>query len=179
MSRSILLNGIVFMTLLIITAFLSVSLSLPMGYEKAEWGITSKQLEALVPIVKINPGDNYYYAEHMEIDPDVYVFKTKEKKRIEYYFYKGKLYKIFVVYDRVSEPEKLYQQLKDKMITEYGEAARKYQRKVFGMLVIHTQWEDDKTIFDLRNGAGFIYQVRVQKDALKMKESTYNREKSI
>jgi len=167
------------MKLFILTALLSVTLSLPAGYEQTEWGVTAKQLKSQVPIVKIKPGDNYYYAEHMEIDPDVYVYKTKNKKRIEYYFYQGKLYKVFVVYDRVPEAEKLYTQLKDKLVSDFGKPAREYSRKVFGLLVTHTQWEDNKTIFDLRNGAGFIYQVRVHKDALKAKERSYNRGKSI
>jgi len=167
------------MKLFVLTMFLSVALSLPAGYEQAEWGVTAKQLKLQVPIVKINPGDNYYYAEHMEIDPDVYVYKTKDKKRIEYYFYQKKLYKVFVVYDRAPEAERLYAQLKDKLVSEFGKPAREYKRKVFGLHVTHMQWEDDRTIFDLRNGAGFIYQVRVHKDALKAKERLYNRGKSI
>ena len=82
--------------------------SLPNGYDGAVWGISAKQLEQLVEVHKATPGSEYNYSDHMETDPEVYIQFTKENKRIEYYFFKGKLYKIFIVYDRALTSPQFY-----------------------------------------------------------------------
>jgi hypothetical protein len=164
----------------ILTMFLANTVSLPAGYEQALWGITTSQLKQIAPVVKVKSGANYRFAEHMEIDPDVYVLKdTKQNKKIEYYFYKGKLYKIFVVYDRKPQSISLYKQIKDNLVSDFGNYKRNFKQKVFGLVVTHTQWEDEKTLLDLREGAGFVYQVRIDRDALKIKEMAYHLKKAI
>ena len=156
-----------------------VSLLLPSGYEQAKWGITAKQLEKQYPVVKVKPGAKYHFAEHMEIDPDVYVLTGQGDKRVEYYFFKARLYKVFVIYDKVPDTDGLYRKLKANLVKEYGQSKKEYIQEVFGFKVKHTIWEDEKTIYDLRSGAGFLYQVRVHKPSLKQKEQAYARKKAI
>lgn len=161
------------------SVLLAAELTLPAGYEKSKWGITAGQLVKQVPAVKIEAGAKYHFAEHMEIDPDVYVLTGQDGKRIEYYFYKGRLYKVFVVYDKVANASAFYNQLKKTLIKKYGLPQREYAQKVFGITVNHALWEDPGSIFDLREGAGFIYEVRVQKSALKEKQKAYDIKKAI
>jgi len=168
------------MIISILTMFLASTVSLPTGYEQALWGITTSQLKQIAPVVKVKSGANYHFAEHMEIDPDVYVLEdTKQNKKIEYYFYKGRLYKIFVVYDRKQQSISLYKQIKENLVSDFGKYKRNFKQKVFGLVVTYTQWEDEKTLLDLREGAGFVYQVRVDKAALKIKEMAYHLKKAI
>ena len=158
---------------------LAVGLLLPSGYEQARWGITAQQLAQLSGVVKVEPGANYHFAEHMEIDPDVYVLTGQKGKRVEYYFFKSKLYKVFVIYDKVADTAGLYLKLKAGLEKQYGPSKKEFIQTVFGFQVKHTLWEDEKTIYDLRSGAGFIYQVRIFKPLLKQKEQAYERKKAI
>jgi hypothetical protein len=100
----------------------------------------------------------------MEKNPDVYVTKN-DKQRIEYYFFKQKLYKVFIIYPRNSNNEGLYRQLITENIAKYGKPTNQYQEKVFGLAVLHTVWTDGKSDLDIRSGAGYIYQVRSDKKA--------------
>jgi len=167
-------------TFVTILAFLShlfilsaaTAATIPPGHDRAGWGISAQQLKNIVVVEKILPGTNYHFAEHMEIDPDVYVQLEKEKNRkIEYYFYNKKLYKIFIVYDPkfVSDTDALYTQLKQRLVSHFGKANNVFTRKIFGLSVTHSQWEDSDTLLDLREGAGFVYQVRIDKIAQKLK----------
>lgn len=164
---------------LLFSVLLAVGIQLPAGYEKAGWGITADQLLKLFPAVKIGPDSKYHYSEHMEMDPDVYVLPNQGGKRIEYYFFKGKLYKVFVVYDKVPDTAGLYNRLKQEFTGKFGKPHQEFQQKVFGLTVSHTLWENDETVFDLREGAGFIYQVRAYKPALQEKQREYDRKKAI
>ncbi len=168
------------MKIIIFAIVMATAATLPAGHDQAAWGITAQQLKKIVSAVKVEPGENYHFAEHMEIEPDVYVLKEKGKNRkIEYYFYKAKLYKIFIVYDRQPELRKLYNHLKQSLVSHFGRAEQEFKRTVFGLVVTHTQWDDGKTLLDLREGAGFVYQVRIDKAALKLKEKAYTLKKAI
>lgn len=164
---------------LLFSALLAASVSLPSGYEQSTWGITAEQLVKQAPVIKIGPDSKYHYSEHMEIDPDVYVLANQGNKRIEYYFFKDKLYKVFVVYDKVADTAGLYSKLRQEFIGKFGKPQQEYQQKVFGLTVRHTLWENDTTVFDLREGAGFIYQVRAYKPALQEKQHAYDRKNAI
>ena len=154
-----------------LTAFLQVAVSLlPHGYDNAKWGTTAAELQNLTTVQKATPGHGFSYSEHAETNPDVYIGKTKDNHRIEYYFFKEKLYKIFIVYDRAQYSTDFYQKELTKLNAKYGPSKKTYQEVVFGIPVTHTMWENNDSILDLRMGAGFVYQVRLNKSAAQSKD---------
>jgi len=164
---------------LMLVVSLQVALDLPSGFEGANWGITPDQLQQQVTVHKAGIGSQYRYADHLEVEPDVYVRTTKDKKKIEYYFFKGKLYKIYVIYDRAKSDVAFYKQLIAEKQKIFGPAAAHFQEKVFGLLVLHVRWDDGASIFDLRSGAGYIYEVMVNKSVELEKARLQQTKKSI
>jgi hypothetical protein len=151
-------------------AMLQLTANLPNGYEAAVWGTTAKQLEKHVEVHKATPGSEYNYSDHMETDPEVYVQLTEQDKRIEYYFFKGKLYKIYIVYNKSLTSDKFYQQKVDAATEKYGEPKDQFDESYFGLPVKHTYWEGEQSVLDLRSGAGFIYEVLIDKKAAMAKK---------
>jgi len=145
----------------ILAASLQVAMTLPNGHDGMTWGMTIEDLTSQFDVHKAAPGSEYGYADHTEVDPVVYVRITDDKTRFEYYFFEGKLYKIYKVYDRARSSKEFYQQLISDAQKLYGPAQSHYQENVFGILVLHVKWEDSVTSMDLRSGAGYIYQVLV------------------
>jgi hypothetical protein len=158
---------VLFAGFLLVTA----NFELPKGYEESHWGMTIEDISSQVEVHKADLGSEYSYADHTETDPDVYVRLTKDKTRIEYYFYEGKLYKIYVVYDRAKSSAEFYQQRILETRKKYGPAQSHYQERTFGLLVLHVKWDDGKSTLDLRNGAGYIYEVYVDKEMERKKAS--------
>ncbi len=152
---------------------------LPQGYDHAQWGMTAAQLQRLTPITKADPGKGYAFAEHMEINPDVYVTPAQDGKRIEYYFFNGKLYKVFVVYDRAVTSPEFYEKLVADLRQRHGEPARSYVQTYFGFEVQHRLWEDAGSMLDVRMGAGYIYEVRVSKALALEKQQIKDRKNAI
>jgi hypothetical protein len=147
----------------------SATTELPSGYEMANWGITVAELKKQTTVFKASPGSEYNYSEHMEVNPDVYVQKVADK-RIEYYFFRGKLYKIFILYNRALANPESYQKLISQQSKKYGPPQRRYQEVVFGLQVQHASWSDKESSLDLRLGAGYVYQVRTQKSVAAAKK---------
>jgi hypothetical protein len=164
---------------LIFSLLVSVALELPDGYRDAQWGMTVEQLKAQVEVFRASLGSEYNYADHTEQDPNVYVRTTKENSRIEYYFYKNHLYKVFIVADRSRASPALYEQLVKQTIKQHGKPKANFEEDVFGIKVQHNAWEDNKTILDVRFGAGFVYQVLIHKPAAKQKAQDEERALSI
>ena len=77
--------------------------------------------------------------------------------------FNGELYKIFVVYDKVLYHTRFYDELVKEIQEAFGLPKRSFEEQYFGLDVLHTLWEDSGSILDLRKGAGFIYQVRIDK----------------
>jgi hypothetical protein len=152
--------------------------NLPTGHEQARWQMSVKELEQTVPVIRVEPGDAFNYAEHLEEDPEVYL-RTEDQKRIEYYFVEGELYKIFIVYDRRTYHAGFYQQLIDEFKNRYGPPQRTLEKEFFGLPIQHVLWEDEISILDLRRGAGFIYQVRIHKAGAEKKARAAKRKKAI
>jgi len=158
--------------------FLSTaSFELPTGYENAYWGMSIEELTSQTEVHKAVPGSEYNYADHTETDPEVYVRKTEDNTRIEYYFYEGLLYKIYVVFDRAKSSDDFYQQRILQTRKKYGSAQSHYQEKTFGLLVFHVKWDDGKSTLDIRSGAGYIYEVYVDKEREMKKASTIRQRK--
>ena len=163
----------------LLAAVLQVAeVALPTGYQGITWGMTVEEVKNRVEVHKAGEGSEFGYADHLETDPEVYVRSTSDKK-IEYYFFKGKLYKIYVVYGREVSTQAFYLDLIDKAQEQYGNAQSHYQENVFGILVIHAKWDDGKSIMDLRSGAGYVYQVLIDKAAQKEKDLHQQRKRSI
>jgi len=164
---------------MLLAALLQVAVSLPSGYQAAHWGMTVDELRSLTSVQRAGHGRKFGYADHAEIDPDVYVHVTQDKTRIEYYFFKGRLYKVFLVYDRsVTSPE-FYQELVQEHEGRYGPFQAQYPEEFFGYVVQHTRWENAESVLDLRMGAGFVYQVRIDKKAAEAKALQQDMKKAI
>lgn len=157
--------------------FVAMTTQLPTGYEGANWGMSVEELTSQYEVHKAAPGSEYSYADHTETDPNVYVRITRDKTRIEYYFFEGLLYKIYVIYDRQKSSADFYQDLIVKTRKEYGPAQSHYQERVFGLLVFHVKWDDGKSTLDLRSGAGYIYEVYIDKVAERKKASQIRKKK--
>lgn len=148
--------------------FLLNTTSLPSGYEQAHWGMSVTELGKITELHKATPGSEYQYAEHMETNPDVYVTILPDR-RIEYYFFRQKLYKIFIVYNKSfakgTASDTVYNNLIQQHTELYGKPDETFQETVFGMNVLHNAWINDDSVLDIRSGAGFIYQMRLDRKA--------------
>lgn len=153
--------------------------ALPEGYEQARWGISVAELKSQVEVNRAEMTDEFGYADHQEADPDVYYRTTSQHKRIEYYFYEGRLYKVYVIYDRIFYHTRFYEDLVEEIKKSFGPPLKAYQEDFFGLTIQHTRWEDAAAILDLRKGAGFIYQVRIDRAADRKKAKALIRKKSI
>ncbi|MFQ5455208.1 MAG: hypothetical protein ACE5EA_03255 [Nitrospirota bacterium] len=157
---------------------LTSAIRLPQDFEHSQLGMTLEELKKDVPLIETD--DQMGYADHFEEEPDVYFFRDEKKARkIEYYFFKNRLYKIFVIYDPHTYKADFYDKLVTEMEGKYGSPADRYKKNVFGISVEHTVWNNKKTILDIRNGAGFIYKVIIDKASLQQKEEYLNRKKAI
>ena len=170
--------------ILIIGLFMSVpaiagETELPTGYHQAHWGMTVSEVSKEVAIVPADPSEGFGYGEHLEEDPEVYTWTSPDHEKVEYYFYRGKLYKIFIIYDRIYFHTRFYEKLIEKTRAVYGKPRETYQEEFFGLSIQHHLWEDESSVLDLRKGAGFIYQVRTDKAAAGEKARTLGRRKSI
>lgn len=148
--------------------FLLNAITLPTGYEQAHWGMSVSELEKIAELHKASAGSEYQYADHMETNPDVYVSILPDK-RVEYYFFQQKLYKIYLVYnksfDTGTDSDAFYQALVQQHTDQYGKAHNTFQETVYGIKVQHNAWMNDDSVLDLRSGAGYVYQVRLDRKA--------------
>ena len=170
---------VVIIASLILPSLAAAGAALPNGYEQAGWGITVDELKKQVEVERVEMTDEFGYAEHLEEDPEVYARMTSQHERIEYYFYQGRLYKVFVIYDRIFFHTRFYEDLIEEMKKSFGPPLKTYREEFFGLNIQHTRWEDDKAVLDLRKGAGFIYQVRIDKAADQKKSQAQAKKKSI
>ncbi len=158
---------------------LIAGVAIPEGYGDARWKMTADELRGVTAIKRADPEDHFTYAEHLEEDPEVYIGTSQGHERIEYYFFEGQLYKIFVVYDRMLTHTGFYEQLIAQTEAEFGPPLNAYQEEFFGLLIQHTYWEDEASTLDLRKGAGFIYQVRTHKALADEKARASKKKKGI
>jgi hypothetical protein len=170
---------IIIIAVLIFPSLAAAGAALPNGYEQAGWGIGVDDLKKQVDVERVEMTDEFGYAEHLEEDPEVYARMTSQHERIEYYFYQGRLYKVFVIYDRVFFHTRFYEDLIEEMKKSFGPPQKTYPEEFFGLKIQHTRWEDDNAVLDLRKGAGFIYQVRIDKAADRKKAKAETKKKGI
>ena len=153
--------------------------ALPTEYHGAQWGMSVSDLNSLFRVYKASHHGNYNYADHGEINPDVYVRKTSDHKRFEYYFFNKKLYKIYVVYPKSKKNNSRYQKQVSTFKQLYGSPSEISSEKYYGLEILHTRWKDAETALDLRLGAGFIYEVWLNKKAQRQKALLQERKKAI
>ncbi len=163
----------------LLLAALQATTPLPTGYNDMKWGMTPRQLKKFTAVVPADPKKGHAFAEHMEINPEVYISPAKDGRRLEYYFHKGKLYKVFIIYDRALNSDSAYDEKLSQLREQFGEPARTYSQAYFGFEVKHTQWEDAASVLDLRRGAGFLYEVRLSKALAADKQRLKERGDSI
>ena len=152
---------------------------IPQGLGEAQWGMTIDELRGVVDVTKINPNDPFSYADHLEEEPVIYVGQTAAGQRVEYYFFNGELYKIYLIHGDVQRDLVLYQQLADRLAVAFGPPDRHYDEVVMGLTIIHTIWEDAISSLDLRFGAGFVFQVHRDRSRAEAKALAMKRKKSI
>ena len=163
----------------VMAAMLVAAAALPNGLDAFHWGMPVDELLKQVPAQKVELGHGYGYAEHTESNPEVYAQASDGKRHREFYFFRGKLYKIFTVYHRnLTQPE-FYAALISELKKKHGEPARSYEDQVMGMPVRHVEWKDEHNTIDLRMGAGFIFEVRVDNAAAAEKKVLTNLKQSI
>lgn len=153
---------------------------LPRGYEGTRWGMSIDELKVVVgDLVKADNKKNFYFGEHFEIEPDVYYREKGKDERVEYYFYKGRLYKIFIIYDRELYETPFYEDLINKTKDVHGAPKDIFEEKSFGLRIFHAIWDDGETTLDIRKGAGFIFQVITEKNTAEKKEKIHKKKKGI
>lgn len=153
---------------------------LPKGYEGARWGMSVDELKKIVnDLVQADNKKKFYFGEHFETEPDVYYKEKGKEERVEYYLYKERLYKIFIIYDRELYDTPFYEGLINKMKEVNGPPKEVFVEKSFGLKISHALWDDGETTIDIRKGAGFIFQVITDKSIAEKKEKMHKKKKGI
>lgn len=162
-----------------LAALLLTAAALPNGLDMFRWGMSVDELLKQAPVQKVELGHGYGYSDHAETNPEVYAQASDGKRHREFYFFRGKLYKIYTVYHRnLTQPE-FYAALLADMKKRHGEPLRSYEDQVMGLPVRHVEWKDQHNTIDLRMGAGFIFEVRFDNAAAAEKKVLKNLKQSI
>ncbi len=162
----------IFLTLFILQPSIAWNAEFEQGYGKAKWGMTVKELGKIIHLTNaIETGKSY--AERMEWKPNVYISKLPDNTNVEYYFYKKKLYKIFIVFtysnSKFSSEQEFSENILGKNINFLGKPKASFEEKKHEATIWHNIWEDNITQIDLRLGDKFIHKVLIHKDVVKEK----------
>ncbi len=157
-----------FILLLITSSFAT----LPLGEGDLQWEASAQTLMEHYNAVKVDPQNpqGNHFTEFMEIDPVVYIDRSTPGKKVEFYFYQGRLYKTFVIHLDQSNAQARYEE-KIKTLTEsLGTPSKQHQSIVYSIPVFHAIWEFEDEQYDVRFGAGYIYEVRTHKPTAEEKK---------
>lgn len=145
---------------------------LPTGYEGISFGMTGKEVTAVNKNIRKADGQHHFsFGEHFEVNPNVYILELDEASRAEYYLFKNRVYKIFIIIDEDKKGDrKLYEKLVTATRNLYGEPKQRYVENNFNMQISHTRWHNQHTILDLRKGAGFVFKVIIDKQLNREKQ---------
>jgi len=146
--------------LLLVTTAFSTS---PLGQDALEWGISEAALMARYNVLKIDPKNpqGQHFTEFMEVDPVVYIDRATPGQKREFYFYDGKLYKTLVIHLNQKNAQAFYKEKVETLAESLGEPSQQLSSMVFNLPVLHTIWDFENEQYDLRFGAGYIYEVRI------------------
>jgi len=148
----------------------------PLGQNELEWGISEQALIAKYDVVKVDPENpqGQHYTEFQEIDPVVYIDRSTPGQKKEFYFYENKLYKTLVIHLNQKNAHARYQEKVTTLSESLGKPNQQHQSMMFNLPVLHTIWNFENEQYDLRFGAGYIYEVRIHTptaDKKKIRES--------
>ncbi len=161
---------------MLIALFLLVTSSfatLPLGKEPLQWGISPQTLIEQRKVTKVDPNkpQGEHYTEFQEVDPVVYVDRSQPGKKIEFYFYQDELYKTLVIHLDQGDAAARYEEKVNTLSETLGKPTHQQQSSVYSIPVYHSIWEFDTTQYDLRFGAGYIYEVRTHKPTAERKQA--------
>ncbi len=130
-------------------------------------GISEDDLLKIINANKVSEmqGHQHGYSDFTEANPVVYIDTSSPDKKLEYYFYEGKLYKIYTIYLDQSDTLQLYKTKFSELSTRMGKPKNQYNSEYFSMIIQHNVWEKGNEELDLRYGAGYVYEVLVDKPA--------------
>lgn len=150
------------MWLAILLTMSTLVATLPLGGGEMQWGISEQELQAQLTVQKVDTqqGSGHGYTDFSEVDPVVYIDRSQANKKVEFYFYKGKLYKTLTIDLSRNNDHAAYQAKITDLSQQLGEPTKKYNSQLFSMTVLHHVWTIGKTEYDVRYGAGYIYEVR-------------------
>ncbi len=146
--------------------------TLPLGDDNLQWGISEQALQEKYQVTEVNPalGPKHGYTEFSEVDPVVYIDRSTQGQKTEFYFHEGKLYKTLIIHLDQEDAFNRYESKIEKLKQELGPVDKQFQSKLFNMTVLHSVWDFKEEEYDLRFGAGYIYEVRTHKPAAKEKQ---------
>mgnify|MGYP000748924202 CR=1 FL=1 len=153
----------------------------PLGEGDIQWGISEQTLMDRYQVVKVDPDNpqGNHYTEFMEINPVVYIDRSTPGKKIEFYFYEGRLYKTFIIdLDQTNAPARYEEKIK-QLTESLGKPSQQRQSIIYNIPVYHSIWEFKDEQFDLRFGAGYIYEVRTHKPSAEEKKNVEDKWKFI
>ncbi len=144
-------------------------------------GMSEEQLLKIVDAKKVSgmDGHQHGYSDFTEVNPVVYVDTSSSARKLEYYFHEGKLYKIYTIYRDQSDVSNLYQKKFNELAARLGEPKRQYTSEYFSMPIQHNVWDMGNEELDLRFGAGYVYEVLVNKPAALEKKKQLEMEYAI
>jgi len=145
----------------------------PIANGDIDWDITEQALQEKIKEKKIDTtlGHGHSYSDFNEINPTVYIDDSFPDKKFEFYFHKGKLYKIYTIYRNQDDIQAFYQQKIEGLKNKLGQPNNTYTDELFSMSIQHHVWETKEEQLDLRLGGGYVYEVRIEKSIAQDKQT--------
>lgn len=140
--------------------------NLPIGDGSVDWGSTVVEIKQKIKVEKVSgeAGHGHGFSDFTESDPLVYVNNASPEKKVEYYFYNEKLYKVYSIYRTQNDVDAFYKAKIEELTAKLGEPTKSFTDELFSMPIQHHVWESDVESLDLRLGAGYVYEVRTEKN---------------
>ena len=153
----------------------------PINNKGFDWSITEEDLSKQFTVEKVSDGTSHGhgYSDFSEINPVVYVDNSTSEKKMEFYFYEKKLYKIYTIHKSKENESAFYKTKIIELQTVLGEPKEIYTDELFDMPIVHHIWETDTEKLDLRYGAGYVYEVRTNKSSADQKQLAIDRKHAI
>jgi len=160
------------MNILISLALSSFFTVLPISNEDIGWEITENKLIKQFDVEKVSDGTGHGhgYSDFSEVNPVVYVDNSSSDKKIEFYFHNKKLYKIYTIFRSRENEISFYEEKIGEFKKTLGNPKEQYTDELFSMPIQHHIWETEEEKLDLRYGAGYVYEVRINKKSAEEKQ---------
>ena len=155
--------------------------TLPLGNNSLDWGASEKTLKKSYNVVRAGNGSGrgHGFTDFNEINPVVYIDKSSPDKKLEFYFHEGKLYKTYTIHLDQKNAETLYEEKLAERKQKLGKPSKQYIDQLFSLNVLHNVWDFEQEQYELRFGAGYVFEVRSFKPAAKEKRIEYEMQHAI